>query len=90
MDDNEKQSPDVKNVQGLVTLILPEDAANKLLESIGDDEEGGDDVSGFMLNMGFSGTRLNAAATSTSTSPCSQTNVGNGDIKCDVDEWIQY
>ncbi len=91
MDDNEKTSSEVKDVPGFVTLVLSEEAANKLLESASAQSEVEDDVSGFMLNMGFGGAaRLNATTTSTSTSPCTQTNIGNGDIKCDVDEWIQY
>ena len=91
MDNEEQASPQTKVVPGMVTLVLPESVAETILESLETAREGDEDVSGYMLNMGIGASRLNASSTTyTTTSPCTHTTVGNGDLNCDVDEWVQY
>ena len=94
MDASEKDTREVKIVEGLVTLILSEDVADKMLASFAsaEDEEG--DTSSFMLNFGIAGGtrsfgRLNATSTTTSTDPCKTTHVGNGDMLCDADTYVE-
>lgn len=75
----------VQEIPGVVTLIIPEDLSQQIVDYVAT-LEGGDDVSGYMLRLGMN---LGTLAATTQTLTNCKTTQGGKDELCDNDTYIE-
>lgn len=75
----------VQEIPGVVTLIIPEDLSQQIVDYVAT-LEGDDDVSGYMLRLGMN---LGTLAATTQTLTNCKTTQGGKDELCDNDTYIE-
>ncbi len=76
----------VQEIPGVMTLIIPQELSQQIVDYVATLEGGGDDVSGYMLRLGLN---LGTLAASTQTLTNCKTTQGGKDELCDNDTYIE-